>query len=53
MNQNGVLVTGSSGYLGSQVVAALAARGGHDVVALDLREPAQREAIHLRLPFER
>ena len=42
MNQNGVLVTGSSGYLGSQVVAALAVRGAFDVVALDLREPAQR-----------
>ncbi len=42
MNPNCVLVTGSSGYLGSQVVAALAARGGLDVVALDLREPAQR-----------
>ena len=42
MNPTGVLVTGSSGYLGSQVVAALAARGGVGVVALDLREPAQR-----------
>ncbi len=42
MNPAGVLVTGSSGYLGSQVVAALAARGDIDVVALDLREPAQR-----------
>ena len=39
---NGVLVTGSSGYLGSQVVAALAARGDVSTVALDVREPAQR-----------
>ena len=37
-----VLVTGSSGYLGSQVVAALAAREGMEAVALDLREPARR-----------
>ena len=37
-----VLVTGSSGYLGSQVVAALAARGDVEAVALDLREPSQR-----------
>ncbi|MDP1983522.1 MAG: SDR family oxidoreductase [Sulfuritalea sp.] len=37
-----VLVTGSAGYLGSQVVAALAARGDIATVALDLREPAQR-----------
>ena len=37
-----VLVTGSSGYLGSQVVAALATRGDIATVALDLREPAQR-----------
>jgi UDP-glucose 4-epimerase len=56
MNQNGVLVTGSSGYLGSQVVAALAVRGGTDVVALDLREPAQRlpgvkyESADIRAP---
>lgn len=41
---NGVLVTGASGYLGSQVVAALAERGGGDVIALDLREPSQRLA---------
>ena len=40
--RSAVLVTGSSGYLGSQVVAALAARGHVEVVALDLREPAQR-----------
>ena len=37
-----VLVTGSSGYLGSQVVATLAARGNVATVALDVREPAQR-----------
>ena len=37
-----VLVTGSAGYLGSQVVAALAARGDARAVALDVREPARR-----------
>ncbi|MBI5899164.1 MAG: SDR family oxidoreductase [Rhodocyclales bacterium] len=37
-----VLVTGSSGYLGSQVVSALAAQDGIEVAALDLREPARR-----------
>ena len=37
-----VLVTGSSGYLGSQVVAALARRVDIATVALDVREPAQR-----------
>lgn len=37
-----VLVTGGSGYLGSQVVAALAARGDIETISLDLREPAQR-----------
>ncbi|MBN8475228.1 SDR family oxidoreductase [Sulfuritalea sp.] len=42
MNPACVLVTGSSGYLGSQVVAALAARGDIEVIALDLRDPAQR-----------
>ncbi|MBL8479355.1 MAG: SDR family oxidoreductase [Sterolibacteriaceae bacterium] len=42
MNPACVLVTGSSGYLGSQVVAALAARGDIGVIALDLRDPAQR-----------
>jgi len=41
MNPAGVLVTGSSGYLGSQVVAALAARGDVETVALDLRESSQ------------
>ncbi len=56
MNPDCVLVTGSSGYLGSQVVAALAARGDVDVVALDLREPAQRlpgvnyESADIRAP---
>jgi len=44
MSAHRVLVTGSSGYLGSQVVAALAAR--HDIlaIALDLRQPAGRLA---------
>lgn len=37
-----VLVTGGSGYLGTQVVAALAATPGTTTVALDLRAPAQR-----------
>ena len=37
-----VLVTGSSGYLGSQTVAALAQRADLRVVALDRREPALR-----------
>ncbi len=37
-----VLVTGSSGYLGSQTVAALARRGDLRVVALDVRAPAER-----------
>jgi UDP-glucose 4-epimerase len=37
-----VLVTGSSGYLGSQTVAALARRGDLIVIALDVREPATR-----------
>jgi UDP-glucose 4-epimerase len=41
VNKPAVLVTGSSGYLGSQVVAALAARGGFAPVALDVRAPAQ------------
>ncbi len=44
MNSRRVLVTGSSGYLGSQVVAALARRADLVTVALDLREPAQRLA---------
>jgi len=42
MTPVGVLVTGSSGYLGSQVVTELAARSGIATVALDVREPAQR-----------
>lgn len=39
-----VLVTGSSGYLGSQTVAALAQQADLSVVALDVREPATRIA---------
>ena len=42
MSARRVLVTGSSGYLGSQVVAELAARKEFCTVALDLREPAAR-----------
>jgi UDP-glucose 4-epimerase len=42
MSLRRVLVTGASGYLGSQVVAALAARGDLGVAALDVRVPAQR-----------
>ncbi len=37
-----VLITGSSGYLGSQTVAALAGRADLAVIALDVREPATR-----------
>lgn len=44
MTQKTVLVTGSSGYLGSQTVAALAQRPDLKVVALDVREPAARLA---------
>ena len=44
MSTRCVLVTGSSGYLGSQVVAQLARRRDILTVALDLREPAQRVA---------
>ncbi len=42
MSARCVLVTGSSGYLGSQVVASLAQRQDIATVALDLRTPAQR-----------
>lgn len=42
MNPVGVLVTGGSGYLGSQVVAELARRTDFNTVALDVREPARR-----------
>jgi UDP-glucose 4-epimerase len=41
MSQVCVLVTGSAGYLGSQVVAELAARKDIACVALDVRPPAQ------------
>jgi UDP-glucose 4-epimerase len=37
-----ILVTGGSGYLGSQTVAALAERGDVQVVSLDVREPFKR-----------
>lgn len=37
-----VLVTGSSGYLGSQVITRLSARPDLRSIALDLREPVQR-----------
>ncbi len=39
-----VLVTGSSGYIGSQVVTGLSARPGLATVALDVRQPLQRLA---------
>lgn len=42
MHTKTVLVTGSSGYLGSLVVAALAQRTDLRVVGLDVREPVQR-----------
>lgn len=42
MTPKKVLVTGSSGYLGSQTVAALAQRPDLHVIALDVREPATR-----------
>ncbi len=44
MSARRVLVTGSSGYLGRQVVAALAQRSDLAIVALDVREPEQRLA---------
>jgi nucleoside-diphosphate-sugar epimerase len=42
MTPKKVLVTGSSGYLGSQTVTALAQRPDLAVIALDVREPAAR-----------
>ncbi len=42
MSMKKVLITGSSGYLGSQTVAALAGRADLAVIALDVREPATR-----------
>jgi UDP-glucose 4-epimerase len=39
-----ILVTGSSGYLGSQTVAHLAQRPDLQVIALDVREPSNRLA---------
>ena len=42
MHLKKILVTGSSGYLGSQTVAALAQRPDLLVIALDVREPATR-----------
>ncbi len=42
MTARRVLVTGSSGYLGSQVEAALERRSDVVTIALDLRAPAQR-----------
>lgn len=41
MTATRVLVTGSSGYLGSQVVAELAVRDDINTVALDVRAPTQ------------
>jgi UDP-glucose 4-epimerase len=42
MNTTTILVTGSSGYLGSQVLATLAKRSDLRVIGLDVRAPAQR-----------
>ena len=42
MTSQTILVTGSSGYLGSQVLAALAQRSELRVIGLDVRAPAQR-----------
>jgi UDP-glucose 4-epimerase len=44
MSAQRVLVTGSSGYLGRQVVAELAKRKGSVTIALDVLEPTQRLA---------
>ncbi len=44
MKTRSVLVTGSSGYLGSQVVTQLAQRADVTTIGLDLREPLQRLA---------
>ncbi len=41
---NRILVTGSSGYVGQLVVAALAARDDFAAIALDVRAPVQRLA---------
>ncbi|MDT8989448.1 SDR family oxidoreductase [Curvibacter sp. APW13] len=42
MSTQTILVTGSSGYLGSQVLATLAQRADLRIVGLDVREPTQR-----------
>ena len=42
MSSRCILVTGASGYLGSQVVAALEARTDVGIVALDVRPPAKQ-----------
>lgn len=42
MTTKTILVTGSSGYLGSQVLATLAQRSDLRVIGLDVRAPAQR-----------
>lgn len=43
MNTQTILVTGSSGYLGSQVLATLARRSDLRVIGLDVRDPATRQ----------
>src|SRR5476649_572066 len=43
MNARPVLITGAAGYLGSQLVAALAAEGTSRIVAADVRDiPSQK-----------